>query len=421
LIGIFLLSGCSFPLFGFEPPTKGEIQQTILKNLPKGAKLIHAKQGLLQKEIMMVDLNRDQRLEGIAFYQKRGKTEQIHVLIVEKIDDDEWKKVTLVEHGSELQRVDLVDLTGDGRLELNFSVTDPAKAQTVEPEEVEIPYQKEVVYDLSGETPHKRLEKWASEGFAAMDFDGDRKGELVLCDRNYTNEEMKIELYRFEKGRFRRVDQKSEPMARTSVTYFDAGNLNRKTKGMMINFYHWSGAGFSIYLVKKGALTAVSTPGMFREFSTFSGKSEDVNHDGILEIPILDEKTGLVDWYQLKENNRLQKVHETYENFVYGFRIHMPLKWKGKVVASSDEPVIGKEENYVVMTYKDEDGPVVDTLLEVGMLESEFSIAESQYKQQQIPYFIAESPSKKKKIFVGVPRKAGFTTEQVKKWFEWVE
>jgi hypothetical protein len=423
LMGTFLLSGCSFSSFSVEPPTKEEIQQAIQKNLPKDAILIHAKDGFHREEIITVDLNQDKRMEGIAFYQEDGKKDQVHVLIVEKISDDEWKKVILTEQGSELQRVDLVDLTGDGRPEITFIMIDNTKTQTVEPEGVQIPYQKVVVYDLAGEKPNKRLEKWVSEGAAAFDFDGDKKGELILFDRKYTEEEMRLELYQFKENKIQLVDQRSDIMARTATTYFNAGKLNNKLNGVVVNVYHYSGAGFKIYTVKKGKLKEVPVNGKVPEYSMFSGKSEDINRDGILEIPVISEGTGLAEWYQLKENNQFQKVYETYENFVHGFRIHLPKKWQGQVkwyAGDFGNSLPGQEQDMVSITYKTEEFPaLIEVYMNDKILEQTSILLE--YRDKHIPYTFIESPSKKAKILLGIPRPAGFTIEQVKKWVEWVE
>lgn len=372
------LCGCnavSFNVTEFMSPPKatGEkaaIQELIDKEAGSGYTLKYPQNGSHRSAITTVDFDGDDAQEAIAFYLPAGEAQTLHLLIMDRVDD-EW--VVLGNHESKSSTVDrllFTDLDDNGTDEIivgwstyNTLVNDLSVYLVSEGESTEVVSDKKYSELLEGS------------------FTGTKKKELLL-----------VSLYTADKpatSSLVALNDTKNSLYTISETDFDAdivsfaklqtGDVFYGQFGAVIDGVTSSGSYKSQILYYSEYFAELERVDFDKDTSTnqsvrnYAILSCDIDSDGIIEIPntfklpIDQSQTDCVSaplmyWceYTALGTMKIDKVQTG--SLVYGFRLDVPDKWLDKFTAyvnySSGEAIFYE--------WDDKDGPG-ETLLIIRM------------------------------------------------------
>ncbi|EGL16554.1 MULTISPECIES: hypothetical protein [Paenibacillus] len=347
-LSMLLLSGCqlisSSPAALLKAPAMSsslyQLKEAVTHYLPPGAVLntpLKLPDNSAAGPIYQVDLNGDNQKEAVAFYRLQKNEFELGALILEQVDE-EWRKVTDIhELGREIDRVDFVDVTGDGAPEMlvGWSAGEAVNLN------------KELfVYSMKGSVV-SQMEKIPYTEIAIGDLTGDGVPEVaaLLLDRDKLD--ASASLYSFKNGE-KKLMQKL-PMDGGVNGYYQVviGKATDSQNGIFVDTGLGANTSYTSLLVwnngkLKDVFSAKDEQGNVQTFKEYKGRSQDVNGDGIMEIELLKippfiENSNPTDmpwihqWYQWDGANGLKWVHENYYDNNVTYRFDFPESWRGKI------------------------------------------------------------------------------------------
>ncbi len=343
------LCGCnavSFDVTEFMSPPKatGEkaaIQELIDNIAGVGYTLKYPQNGSYRSAITTVDFDADKEEEAIAFYLPAGEAQTLHLLVMDKVDD-EW--VVLGNHESKNSTVDrllFTDLDGDGTDEIivgwstyNTLINDLSVYLISENGSQEIVSDKKYSELLTG------------------NFTGTKKQELLLislytADRPATSSLVALN---DTKNSLYTISETDFDADITSFAKLQTGDVFYGQFGAVVDGITSSGSYksqilyFSEYFASLERVTFSGDTPTDQSVRNYAVLSCDIDSDGIIEIPntfklpIDQSQTDsvsapLIYWceYTALETMKIDKVQTG--SLVYGFRLDVPDSWLDKFTA----------------------------------------------------------------------------------------
>ncbi|MFS1513901.1 hypothetical protein VQL36_15860 [Chengkuizengella sp. SCS-71B] len=325
----FILSGC----IAFEnneslmkpPKPVSKINAAIQSFLPSDASIIIAETGNYVDSYSLIDLNGDGLLEVIAFYTG---THEVSVQgLVLKETNGEWNVLHNFEgDGNALYELDFVDVTNDGFLEIvaGYSFSDAYEVRGL------------VIYQYDGNEISRIFN--TSYTYKVMDdLNEDEVKDIttILLDENHNSNNASV--YNYVNQEMKLID--ALPLNPIILGYYNilSGYVNwEREKGIVLDVANGMHTAYTNILLFDGTnLKSVFNEEEEPNDKVYRLKSEDINYDGILEIGIPRIPVGYEDeeeryipyinsYYRWDGDKRLQFVSERYDNYTYDYRYELP-------------------------------------------------------------------------------------------------
>lgn len=358
VIMTFLLSGCSVANLDskdlMRPPRptgeKAQIQHVIEQNAG-GLKYTfkYPQSGEYRSAVILNDINGDGTEEAFGFYRTKGENPQTHFVIIDEVGTGEDKQWELVGEFTtalpEVTEVDFADINGDGVMEVivgwnaNSTVTNVLSVYSYVNGECRQISSDEIYYE-----------------FALGDFTQSGFDSILLMNLNTAERGSEASLYCYN-DKEKKITMISNVSMDSEVARFyniSVGKVNEK--GVYAAFADGiTGIRYNTQIIYFDVLQFqlkchIVSGGLISEYETTNMKassvvSQDINSDGIIEIPICTkmpsdsasqglEYAGLISWCDFNtENETVNIIRNVVINNKGGFYYIMPDEWYGRVTA----------------------------------------------------------------------------------------
>lgn len=341
---VLCMAGCDiFPTNTYDlmkaPELEGEyypILKALEKAAPKDCRLRYPTGGDRRSAVVLNDINGDGKNEAFAFYGTTDEEMHLCIIVGQK---EEWSVVDdVVVTASGVERIDFCDLDANGDLEILVGW----ESQTALEKQLS-------VYDYAANKLNQRmLQKYTQ--YLYCDLDENSKNEIFVQYLSATDTLNRASLYSLEsEGMVEISSCMLDKQVKTIVSLIEAPLSNGK-QAIYIDEIKSSGAITEVLWLDKGQLTnplLEETAGEnARTSRSASFMCKDVNHDGILEIPVAREipsyngedtaeKLYSTVWCSFNGESLIEK--ETHViNQVDGYYLVMPEKWSNKIAVAKN-------------------------------------------------------------------------------------
>ncbi|MED5018078.1 hypothetical protein P9847_12270 [Paenibacillus chibensis] len=351
---MLLLSGCSFisdPVLMMRTPQlsaeKESLRSIVMAQLPEDANLIRSNEEDDTNIIHFVDLDNDGVSEAVVFYETPDQIIGIHGMIFKKVKDTWVKQITFDGAGKVLESLYFKDMTNDGKVDIvaGFSIGN---------EEID---NEVFIYSYNGKSLDRVLER-PYTNYVISDMNKDHINDLTIVNLK-RGESNYITTFQYEDGSFMELDRLE--MKPYIYDYYNivAGKVYVDKEGNSIEgivldamLSNVGEASFtSVIIMEDGKLKSV-LPDQQQTYRNYRVYSEDVNKDGIIEIPLLNPPIGwsffknqdeipyFYSYYQWDGKSGLKFVIEKYHDLKYDFDFgFFPPQWHNKITVDTKSQV----------------------------------------------------------------------------------
>ncbi len=324
------------------------LSQQIEQLISEGYEYAAPTAGQNIQSVQMVDLNGDETQEAVVFLRKTGDEKPLKILVFEKLNESYEQLCTVESSGSSIDSVYYEDLTGDGRNELVVGWKISSTVQTVAVYNIgreAIPlmssgYARFVVQALNSYDPPALF-------VMRSDNDGTPVAEVYTWQTNILAVAYRCGLSSTMPELARGSVVKGTLMAGKTAVFITGVTDNGKA---VTDILTWENRNALVNLTMDTATGKSEVIQPYRQLIP-----QDVNDDGITEVPFPDEEgTGndtLTLWRQYSRTGRNRLVAQTYHSQSGGWYLQLPDNWRGRVRAESEETVAG--ENQVTLYVDD--------------------------------------------------------------------
>lgn len=340
------LCGCDLLVFDTEellapPELTGDMRpigEALKNSAGVGYTLKYPTSGDRRSAVILEDIDGDATFEALAFYSTSDdELINMHVNVIRR-KGEEWKSVadqSIVAAGVEM--VDFCDLDGDGVLEIlvGWEIYGSSEKQLA-------------VYSLSGDVLTQRMLQQYT-GFLCCDLDGDGENEIFIHLLNATEGVNKATVYNLHEGG---IQQTAGCMMDSAVKTAQAPRLADLSNGksaIYIDEIKGVGAVTEVLFLQNGELVnpLLDTENAYENTKTLRASAlmlEDINGDGILEIPVASElpaadgsqeKLYYTNWCSFN-GEKLTTQLVTVHNTVDGYYLTLPSRLIGRIAITKD-------------------------------------------------------------------------------------
>ncbi len=367
---VLSLCGCSLRHSGedslLKPPRPVgemyEIQQALERSVSEKYTLKFPTSGDNRSAIQQYDINGDGVFEAVAFYSTvADNVVTMHINLITNTADG-WRSVgdfRCVATG--VDTVEFNDVNGDGVEEIlvGWSVYG-----TVDKTLGVYSYAK-------NQFTQRAMENFTH--YLCEDIDKDGNKELFISHLDSKNETAKAKLIRF--GESAAVELGSCALDNTATAYYKpiVGKLPNGNTAIYFDAAKSNGLITEILEIKDSVMSNALAPVNAPAISTFRSSNveiRDLDKDGVYEIPVPTlitqtpgaegENIYITDWYTLGDN-KLNLTLSALMNYVDGYYITVPQKWKEKIAVTRDTP----NRIRTVMSLDKKTGNSADVLVKV--------------------------------------------------------
>lgn len=341
VIAIMLLLLCSCtpielnPEDLYEPPKLSqehkEIYEAIERRIGEDYVLKYPETGDYRSAIVLRDIDADQSEEAVVFYSKEGG-ETARIIVLDKKDGRWAVTCDAAGYGSGIDRVVFEDITGNRKpsIVVGFSQEDTT-GNTM------------IVYEYNDSNLELIYIKDYSE-FAVVDIDMDGTRDLIVINNNYSSHNAYARILKKTNGSVAEVGECY--MNEDVVKYLDikAGILANGDTAVYVDSLLTSGSLMTeILTIEYGDLVnkiyGMDNPLIEKTIRDSSLRFQDINEDGILEVPIrtpleYSEDVYVTQWQQLYGNNFVS-VLKTIDNTSAGYRMELPKRWEDNILVKN--------------------------------------------------------------------------------------
>ncbi len=319
--------------------TQKELNQSVMDFLPPGARLVVPLHPENASAITRKDLDGDGSDEVIAFYKKDKNDYQIGVLVLGR-SGDRWTRIANLEGlGVDVDYLDFPDLTGNGVPEMVIGWSGGANLD-----------RELSVYSLHG----KQLTQMWTQSYteqAIGDLNNDGKAEITILRHNHEKLISTAELYAYSGGTIKKIDELPMEGGINGYEQVLFGKATPTQNGVFVDIGMGAHSAYTALLVmENNHLVSALKQGddeIALTFKAYSVLSEDVNHDGVIEIGIQKQPPGTEElamaeipwinvWYQWN-GSKLVPIQEDYANYAYQFVFRIPQKWLGSYTVKNEQ------------------------------------------------------------------------------------
>lgn len=359
LLFCLCLSGCSFSMLDAQnlmAPPKANADQQSIHQLLQGDRtemtLVYPKNGEYRSAIITKDFTGDGSKDALGFYALEDRSVAVQFLLK---DGDAWRTAgTFQNTATQVDRVCFADLNGDGRQDvlIGWGSTAGTTGRTAAVS----------AYLFSeGEITEYPLGTYGE--MAVTDFDGDGVNEVFTIDKYLPPEGEEGEaspamarVYRFVDGQVRAVASAEADNSITNYTALSFGKLSAQLPGVAVDGAKADGSMTTqVFTLEDGLLlnspAGVNSESYQNPFSRPSAAvftSQDVNGDGLLEIPVasqlpaipedvsLDSTGFLVEWVNADTSGNYETALTALMNLGENYWFRLPASLVGKISASNN-------------------------------------------------------------------------------------
>ena len=330
-----LLSGCARTIDElYSPPKRSEEYsrlQSAIDIAMAGLEYSAPLTGEHQQAVQMADLDGDGTDEYLVF-AKGNSDKPMQILIFAQHDGDVQISEIITSNGSAFELVQYEDIDGKPGVELvvGRQVSEQLMGSVS-------------VYSFSS----GRAERLLNAGYSkllTLDMGGSEQKELFLVQRGESDQANAIAvLYRYRaKSMVRSVEVELSRPA-NSVKQVSAGKLQCGTQAVFVSSStEESSIRTDILMLQDDRLRTVPVMGPLLEtvqtLSNYYVFAEDVNDDGIMEIPSLvpvrplttswnEEEHHLVRWYSVDQEGAITDKLHSFHNFSDGWYLQLDREW----------------------------------------------------------------------------------------------
>lgn len=341
IVFILLISGCDMQKNPSElmraPVLSSDLNQlynAITSHLPEGARIFIPLNSESPVAIEKIDIDSDGVMEAYATYKVQKKYETTLGVMLLKQSDNGWIKFDQMEfQGTEIDFIRFEDLTKDGQLEMMFGsieIYDSDKSMYL----YSLENQK---LNLIAQLPYGEVEVGS--------LNEDQLAEIIILRNNRYEMTAEASVYNYDGKSLQQLDLL--PLDGTINGFSDVkvGKASSNKNGVFIEVGVGAHSAYSILLTmennKLKDVFDTSKPGGNQvTFTAHSVFSEDINQDGIIEIPLLEELTpdaSYADmafrtvWNRWDGKTGLIAVYYTYDDYDAGFIFDIPDSWKSSL------------------------------------------------------------------------------------------
>lgn len=352
-------AGCSFSVLDAQnlmSPPRANLEQQGIYELLQGdgqeLTFVYPKRGEHRSAIIMRDWTGDGVEDAIGFVSPEGGG--VEVSFLEK-GESAWR--IAASFSNTATQVDMVlfgDLNGDGREDVLIG-WGSASGTTGRTAAVD-------AYLFDGENVTEYLLGTYGE-MTATDFDSDGVIEVFTVDKYLAAEEEGAEdlpalahLFAWEEGALQELASTAADNSLTNYTSIHFGALDRDLSGVVLDGAKADGSMTTqVFLLEEGTLrnipsgaNAESYQNPYARPSTAPFVSQDINGDGLLELPVvsqlpvlsqgvtLDSTSYLVQWSRFQAQGEPEAVLYALMDLGESYWLELPESLVGKISASND-------------------------------------------------------------------------------------
>lgn len=340
---ILLLSGCmptvdQMYCLPKRPDTYNDLQSAVDRAM-KGLSYCAPLSGENQQTIQAADLDGDGRNEYLLFAKNTLEEKPLRILVFRNVNGAFENTATVECNGSAFDRIEYVDLDGNGGLEIlvGRQVSDQVMRSVS-------------VYTLSGGELNQLLAVNYAK-FLTVDLNADGRQELFVLRPGQTDGDNGVaELYSMHSGNMTRYNEASMSQPVNNLKRILAGKIH----GGQMAVYTASAVGETslitdVYVLSgdllvnigmsNGSSTGVQT---LRNFYVYA---DDIDNDAVVELPRLITMSGpdesnasntnqLICWYAMTADGKEVIKMYTYHNFVGGWYMQLGMDWANRASVS---------------------------------------------------------------------------------------
>ncbi|MFD1457367.1 hypothetical protein [Scopulibacillus daqui] len=334
---VFFLSGCHLsgsPYTLIHQPKQAESNQelkdAIFKQIPKKAKLISTGSSQIYHQIIQKDFDGDHQKEALFFYYTGYG--DVHMAIMKRINN-RWKKIADVPTGTvDIDEFLVSDIDHNGIPEIILGL--------------DLYNHKEcVVYSFKNDKLKEEFKHPYSK-IVINDLNDDHQKDLTLINfaplKNFTVSTFQVN----KKGEYQKLSSIKLNSKIDGIDHVIAGKLTEKQSALFIDTTIGNVSRTEVVSFENGKLT-YALPKREQTDKPFQEYSEDINHDGIIEIavpfapkgwedePLAD--TPFITAYKRWDGKHLKVVNERYNSYENGFYVDFPKAWINRVTVKHEK------------------------------------------------------------------------------------
>ncbi len=352
---VLTLTGCKtgFTLNASElmrPPKatggNAQIQELIDRHAGNNYALKYPQNGAYRTAITTVDLNSDAKEEAIAFYQPSGDGQSVHLLIMKEIDR-EW--TVIGDHPSTSTAVDrllFADLDGDGTKEIIVGYCSYNSL-----------INNMSLYLLNGNKSSELASAYTYTDIRTADFTDEGNEEIMLLSLSTAEKSASATLVTLNHTRNNLYTIDEAPMddSVTSFAQLLTGSIFEGQNGLVIDSisadskssnsgtYKTQILYFDDKAQKLNSVSFTKDEPTNQYSRSYAFLSEDINNDGIIEIPntfrlpLSDDMVDVVPapvvyWCEYSPFGSVIK-EQTIASIAYNFYFYIPDMWSNNFTA----------------------------------------------------------------------------------------
>ncbi|WP_240464330.1 hypothetical protein [Paenibacillus apiarius] len=317
------------------PTEKANLKSMIASQLPEGAILIRPSSSDDASAIRVTDMNNDGLADtAVVFYETPEKKVRIHGMIFRR-DGDTWMKIVDFEGaGTTLDRVQLIDITNDSKLDLvvGYGSDDPDLNKGL------------VIYTFTKDGVAKLFEQPYSQ-FVIDDLDQSGKNRLFLVNNQLAQPPM-VSAFEYQNGKMTKLHELMMGKEVNTYTHVTSGFISRDRKGIVLDASAGANYWLTDVLVLNRDNMLEQVLGADMTSKPNYSPSSDINGDGIIEVAVTETPPGwdlykpyevpyFTNFYQYDGPNRLKLVDKQYRDYLDRFYLTIPKSWYGRVTVDT--------------------------------------------------------------------------------------
>ncbi|WP_427339889.1 hypothetical protein [Caloranaerobacter sp. DY30410] len=337
-----------------------EVKALVKDVLDSNAKLVSPRKGENNSAIQFVDLDNDKKDEVLVLYMLKNDKYPLRGLILKK-QGDEWEIDEGIKGiGYNFDSILFKDITGDGKLEIivSWNIGEEGINKGLSVYKYENSKSVEIFND-------------SYEAFAVDDLDNDKKSEIFLVKLNKNEIKAKGELYKYVDKEIKLVDEVKMDGAIGGHYSTKVGMASKDKKGIFLDATVGAHSSITeLIVMENGKLKNVfydeETETVDKTFRSYGAISEDIDDDGIIEIPLLREPITYEDasmaeipwitsWYKWDGKNGLKFSSEGYFDIWGGYYFKFPEKWDERITLIHNYPDENNGNDELIFSYVDKE------------------------------------------------------------------
>lgn len=338
---ILLMTGCDMQKNPTElmraPVLSNDLNQlhnAVTSQLLEGGQVYIPLNSESSVAIKEIDLDSDGIMEAYATYKVEKKYEKNFGVIILGQTDNGWTKLNQIEiQGNDIDFIRFDDLDKDGQLEMMLGIVETNDMNKT----MHLYKLENQIYSQIETLPYEKIE--------VGNLNEDLQDEIIILRNNRYEMTADASVYHYDGKSLLLVDKLPLDGSINDFSDVKVGKASSTQNGVFIEVGVGAHSAYSILLIMKdGKLKDVFNTSNPEEdlitFTPYAAFSMDINADGIIEIPLLEEVTpdaSYADmayrtvWNRWNGDVGLLPVYYTYDDYDAGYGLHIPDSWKSSL------------------------------------------------------------------------------------------